>query len=553
MTETAIDAVAKEKTRFVRALAALKDRRMLAMLLLSFAAGLPYGAVLGTLNAWLTEGGVDVRAIGAFSIITLAYSFKFLWAPVFQKAQYPLPSRLGPRRAWLLSFQIPITVMLIVLALGDPVANIGFAALLALLTAIFSASHDIVLDAWRIEVARSEEDKDLMSALYQFGYRLSGLITGFIALLMAERIGWMGAYLIISGVMAVSMIGTLIAPEPKSDVSNADRPSYTTLLNSQQTRISAGLVSIAWFIAFLLIAWFVSQALTTDPPPSGRGFVLTQGPIIVGLCIIFPAALAASLIPDFGKSPSVAHEHIGEGRVTRVLNGLFRGILDPLMDLIARLRWGALIVLSLALMYRFTDAVWGGYAYPFYLGEDHGALGHSLDDVAVASKFFGVIMTVSGAALGVFAVSVFGRMTCLIAGAVVAAATNLLFADLAASASFTDGILNITQLDLLLGSMAEWSYSLLGTAAENRTGADRMARLMLVIAAENLAGGFASVAIVIYLTSVVNPRFAAVQYALLASLSLLVGTLGRPLLGDIINEQGFYTVFIITFWLGMIA
>ena len=81
----------------------------------------------------------------------------------------------------------------------------------------------------------------------------------------------------------------------------------------------------------------------------------------------------------------------------------------------------------------------------------------------------------------------------------------------------------------------------------------RMARLMMAIAAENLAGGFASVAIVAFLTSVVNPRFAAVQYALLASLSMLIGTLGRPWLGAMIETEGYYTVFIVTFWLGMIA
>ena len=554
MSDSTASETAKQSHRLLRAFKSLRDRRMAAMLLLSFAAGVPYGAVLGTLNAWLTEGGISVKAIGAFSIITLAYSFKFLWAPVFQDAKFPLPQKLGPRRAWLLAFQIPITVMLVVLALGDPVQNLGMAALLALFTAILSASHDTVLDAWRIEIARSDEDKDLMAALYQFGYRLAGLITGFMALLLAARVGWMVAYLVIAGVMGLSMIGTLIAPEPETSKTAEPRPSFAAILHRDSRRVSAGLVTLAWAIAAALIIWFVAQALTAETPPNGRDFVKNQGPIIVGLCIIFPAALAASLIPGFGtNAPPLPAKEAGSTKLDKILFALFHGILDPLMELINRMRWGALLVLGLALTYRFTDAVWGGYAYPFYLGENFGALGHSLDDVAVASKFFGVIMTVSGAALGVIAISLIGRMRCLIVGAFLAAVTNLLFADLAAGGAGADAFLNFTHLGSPMTGLANWSYALLGSASTSADQGLRMARLMLAIAGENLAGGFASVAIVAYLTSVVNPRFAAVQYALLGSLSLLIGTLGRPFLGEMIEEQGFYDVFVLTFWLGLIA
>ncbi len=544
----------KQPPRWLRAFKSLRERRMIAMLLLAFAAGVPYGAVLGTLNAWLTEGEVSVKAIGAFSIITLAYAFKFLWAPVFQDAKFPLPQKLGPRRAWLLAFQIPITVMLVVLALGNPVENLGMVALLALFTALLSASHDIVLDAWRIEIARSDEDRDLMAALYQFGYRFAGLITGFVALLLAERVGWMYAYLVIAGVMALSMLGTLLAPEPEASKNTEPRPSFAAVLPLDSRRVSAGIVTFAWAIAAVMIIWFVSQALTVDPPPSGRDFVTNQGPIIIGLCIIFPAALAASLIPGYGTTaPPLPPEAAGSTRLDKVLFALFHGILDPLMELINRMKWGALLVLGLALTYRFTDAVWGGFAYPFYLGENHGALGHTLGDVAVASKFFGVMMTISGAALGVIALTLIGRMKCLIIGAFLAAATNLLFADLAAGGAGTDAFLTFTHLGGPMTALANWSYALLGTATESGEQSLRMARLMLAIAGENLAGGFASVAIVAYLTSVVNPRFAAVQYALLGSLSLLIGTLGRPFLGDMIVEQGFYDVFVLTFWLGLIA
>ena len=95
------------------------------------------------------------------------------------------------------------------------------------------------------------------------------------------------------------------------------------------------------------------------------------------------------------------------------------------MDLLVRLRWGIVLVLGLALMYRFTDAVWGSLAYAFYLGENYGALGHSLDDVAIASKFSGVIATIFGAFLGAALITLLGRLPILFIGAIVAAVTNL--------------------------------------------------------------------------------------------------------------------------------
>jgi PAT family beta-lactamase induction signal transducer AmpG len=234
------------------------------------------------------------------------------------------------------------------------------------------------------------------------------------------------------------------------------------------------------------------------------------------------------------------------------MRAVFRSIFDPLMDLIGRLGWGALLVLLLALTYRFTDSVWGSFAYPFYLDDRFGALHHTMADVAVASKFFGVLMTVTGAALGAVVISFLGRMPVLVLGAVLAAATNLLFADLSRGGLGIDAFLELTQLADPFRAFAGWATAI-SPEGQGAEAGDRMARLMIAIAGENLAGGFASVAVVAYLTSVVNPRFAAVQYALLASLTMLIGTLGRPWLGALIESEGYYAVFIITFWLGGVA
>jgi PAT family beta-lactamase induction signal transducer AmpG len=150
----------------------------------------------------------------------------------------------------------------------------------------------------------------------------------------------------------------------------------------------------------------------------------------------------------------------------------------------------------------------------------------------------GVIATIAGIALGGLAMLRFGRMPVFFVGAVLAAVTNLLFADLAIGAKYTDPVLMALQIDHLFETF----------------GMDiRMARLTSVIALENIALGLASAASVAYLSSIVNKQFAAVQYALLVSLVMLLGTLGRPAIGQIIETDGFATAFVICAALGGVA
>jgi len=543
----------KSPPRFIRALKALRDRRMAAMFLLALSAGLPYGAVVGTLNAWLTTEGITPSTIGVLSIVTIGYAFKFLWSPAFQAPHHPF-AFLGPRRTWLLSLQLPIAGLLFLLAFSNPGENIGLVAVIALFAALFSATHDIVLDAWRIEVARSEEDKDLMAALYQFGYRIAGFITGFLALLLATYYGWVVVYAMIAVMMLLSIAGTLLAPEPEIQTGpGSTRLTFQARIPERERTLATLLVSAGWIAAFLMIAGFVIASFTQVPAPKGGAFVSGQGPWIVFLTVLMPAAGALILLMRHGREPAeIIDGPASETRAARIIRAVFRSIFDPLMDLIGRLRWGALLVLLLALTYRFTDSVWGSFAFPFYLDDRFGALHHTMADVAVASKFFGVLMTIAGAALGAVVISFVGRMPVLVVGAVLAAATNLLFADLSRGGMGIDAFLEWTRLADPFRTFAGWAAQI-SPEGQGAEAGDRMARLMIAIAGENLAGGFASVAVVAYLTSVVNPRFAAVQYALLASLTMLIGTLGRPWLGAMIETDGYYSVFILTFWLGGIA
>ncbi|MBU4239421.1 MAG: beta-lactamase induction signal transducer, partial [Alphaproteobacteria bacterium] len=203
-----------------------------------------------------------------------------------------------------------------------------------------------------------------------------------------------------------------------------------------------------------------------------------------------------------------------------------------------RLGWGALIVLGLVLSYRITDGVWGPFAYPFYLGTEGGGLGRTMTEVALASKTFGVVMTILGIGLGGWALVVVGRMPCLLIGAVLSAATNLLMMDLAMGAPVIDPFMRATGL-----------YGLFGAFGVG----EPLARLMAAIAGENIAGGFAGAAFVAYLSALSNRLFGAVQFAVFASLALLIGTLGRAPLGELVDREGFAPMFQFAALIGLVA
>jgi len=206
----------------------------------------------------------------------------------------------------------------------------------------------------------------------------------------------------------------------------------------------------------------------------------------------------------------------------------------PLMELIGRLKWGVLLALGIILTYRLTDNIWAPFALPFYLGE----LGYTKDEVAIASKFFGVGMTMLGITLGAFLFAWIGRLPSLVLGSILAAVTNLLYADLA---------LGGAGIDAVGGNLGIYAvFELFGADA-------RLARLMLAIAGENLANGIAGAAYVAFLSSITAKEYSAVQYALLSSLTFLIGSLGRGALGKYIETDGYAPMFYLAAGIGVIA
>ncbi|MEM9169308.1 MAG: beta-lactamase induction signal transducer, partial [Pseudomonadota bacterium] len=313
-------------------------------------------------------------------------------------------------------------------------------------------------------------------------------------------------------------------------------------------------VLLGWGWSFWALFSFMAFALNAPDQADARAFTRETGPLIVTAAIIAPVVAAAAMLRVAERAPALTSAAAGPlaappAGVQRALDVLYGAVLTPMTDFIRRLGYGALLVLTLVLSYRFADLIWGAFAYPFYLGENYGALGHTLDEVAIASKLFGTLMTFAGIAVGATAILRFGRMPCVFVGAVLAAATNLLFADLALGGGGTDAFMRATGLYGVFGVLQPLA-DYLGLEV---TVGEKLSRLMIVIAAENLAVGFASAASVVYLSSIVNPKHAAVQYALLASLTMLIGSFGRGALGELIETQGFAFVFYLTAALGSVA
>ncbi|WP_158807442.1 MFS transporter [Beijerinckia sp. L45] len=192
---------------------------------LGFASGIPYLLVYVTQSAWLSEAQVPIATIGLMSELTLAYKFKFVWAPFLDRYDPPLLGRfLGRRRGWIVTSQIAVMLALAGVAFGDPAQWLAWTVVFSLALGFAGATQDVVIDGWRIAVAPVERQA-LMASWSEVGYRIGILVAGAGALFLADRIGWRGAYLFMAAAMVPGMIAALLAPEPPSDVALAAAPA----------------------------------------------------------------------------------------------------------------------------------------------------------------------------------------------------------------------------------------------------------------------------------------------------------------------------------------
>jgi PAT family beta-lactamase induction signal transducer AmpG len=192
-----------------------REPRMLAVLFMGFSSGLPLPLTFGTLSFWLAETGISRTSIGLFALIGISYSFKFVWSPFIDRLPLPWITRaFGRRRGWALTLQALLAVAILVLGFSDPRTEPGIVALCAVIVAFLSASQDIVIDAYRIELLKPEE-QGAGAAATQWGYRFGMIASTAGALFLAEFGGWTVAFAAMAALMGVGMLTVLFTREPE--------------------------------------------------------------------------------------------------------------------------------------------------------------------------------------------------------------------------------------------------------------------------------------------------------------------------------------------------
>ena len=481
-------------------------RRVVTMLFLGFSAGIPLLLIFSSLSLWLREAGAERAAVTYFSWAALGYSFKFVWAPLVD--QLPLPGltrKLGRRRAWMLLAQFVVIVAILAMAAIDPAAqqsSLTLMALAAVLLGFSSATQDIVIDAYRIESAEAELQA-MMSATYIAGYRIGMLVAGAGSLFLADWFGtsggayyypaWQWTYCAMALAMLVGVTTTLVIDEPS-------QPESSGVLDTGQDYarfLLMFVVAIGGFVAVFFFSGDITGGIKTSlgtmlANPFLAAFLVETLRLALALLIMWVLALVLV------KSGIVGYPMVE------------RTYLMPIRDFFRRYGWSfAWILLALIGVYRISDIVLGVISNVFY--QD---LGFSKSEIASVVKTFGLLMTIAGGFVGGLLALRFGVMRILFLGAVLSAATNLLFMLLAS-----------------IGYDMFWLY--------------------VIISADNLSAGIASAAFVAFLSSLTNISFTAMQFAIFSSLMTLIPKVLGGYSGSIVDAVGYPDFFLITAILGL--
>lgn len=264
----------------------LANRRIGIMLPLGFASGLPLALTAGTLQAWLTVVGLDLKTIGIFTLVGLPYALKFLWAPLMDRV---VPPWLGRRRGWMLVMQLGVAIGLAAMAVTGPGDRPEILGMLALVVAFLSASLDIVFDAYRTDLLLRSE-RGFGAAVWVNGYRCALLLASAGALLLAGHIGWQNTYLLLAGLMATGVVTIVLSPEPSELCATPASLAEAVGGPLKELFSRPGVLGLLALIVFYKIGDAVAASLQTAFLIGGLGFSVSEVGYVKGL------GLAATLI-----------------------------------------------------------------------------------------------------------------------------------------------------------------------------------------------------------------------------------------------------------------
>ncbi|NWF73426.1 MAG: MFS transporter [Nitrospirae bacterium] len=257
----------------------LANRRIAIMLPLGFASGLPLALTSGTLQAWLTVVGLDLKTIGIFTLVGLPYTLKFLWAPLMDRL---VPPWLGRRRGWMLVMQVGVALGLVAMAVTGPGQRPEILGALALTVAFLSASLDIVFDAYRTDVLLPPE-RGFGAAVWVNGYRCALLVASAGSLLLADHVGWPNTYLLLAALMAAGVVTILLSPEPSGQ--SAAPASLAEAVGGPLKEFFSrpGVVGLLALIVLYKVGDAVAASLQTAFLIGGMGFSVSEVGYVKGL------------------------------------------------------------------------------------------------------------------------------------------------------------------------------------------------------------------------------------------------------------------------------
>ena len=478
--------------------------RLLVVTLLGFASGLPLALTGQAMQAWLSVEGLDIATIGFLSLVGLPYTFKFLWAPLMDRFDWPL---LGRRRGWLVLTQLALAAVLFALAATSPSAATRAFALLAVLVAFVSASQDVVIDAYRTDLLHARE-RGLGASLNVLGYRLAMIVSGGVAFIWTDPAqgggwDWPQVYRLMAGFMAVAaVLSALALPrlpsiETRHTVARNDVIGFLAVLAA----VAAGVALTDRFggaaARLLMSPFWVAETAT---PIQAKWTDLLK--LMLGITLTLPLAAWAAR----------------RARFETLIAGLSSYFSQR----------GAAAFLAFIVLYKLGDAFAGSLMTPFLLK----AMAFTSAEVGVVNKLIGLWLTIGGALIGGALMLKLGLWRALLVFGVLQMASNLGFWWLAVNGKGLMPGLEIPPFD--------WGFVELAQATPVDGG------LLMVIAFENLSGGMGTAAFVAFLMSLCNQRFTATQFALLSAFASVGRVWVGPLAGVLAQSIGWPAFFLVS-------
>ncbi|KAF0812454.1 hypothetical protein IGB42_03123 [Andreprevotia sp. IGB-42] len=539
-----------------RYFAVFNNRRMAAILLLGFASGLPLALTGQAMQSWLTTDGVDLKTIGLLALVGMPYTYKFLWAPLMDRFEPPL---LGRRKGWLLLTQLALAMLLLLMASLQPAVNTGLFALFALGVAFFSASQDVMVDAYRVDVSHDEE-RGAAAAIGVLGYRLAMLTSGGIAFVAADAIGWGRTYAGL-GVLMLGLATTMLVLAPRiayRDTHSAGefgRFVTTLLLMGAAAVLAAGWRADAYAplaaIAAALLVNAVAGSRLFSEWRHLNGFLAMLGGAWLGYMLGQHGLIALGQLAGWADfTPASKNNWVGLAFVMSEI-----GLAVPLALLGARLARFELLItpmqqyfrreyawafLLLIVLYKLGDAFAGVLSVAFL----QKGVGFSLGEIGVVNKIVGMVATIVGGIVGGLLMVRLKLYRALLLFGLLQIASNIGYWLLAVHGK---GWLGAVYLPLPPEVLKIFLSGKTGTGWDG--GLDTL--LALAMSLENLAGGMGTAALVAFLMALCNREASATHYALLSALSAVGRVYVGPTSGYLVESLGWPDFFLLSMLVGV--